>query len=236
MPKKIKVVDVVNNEVQNEEPEPSVIENNEINNTEVNESVNDPVIEKQEEKINDVEEVPKPKAKVKSRAKPKPKPIEIAPCVARSALARVEEPVKLEEPVKIEEPKEEIVEETKPNKVKKVVELVKCEKCNKMMTQKSLRYSHEKMCKGQVVDINELPVKRRAKKEPTITNNTEITNKKETPKIYTSPRDEYDIPDDVKKEICRVIARNQLRMKAREDNLNKLKITDSIKKYYINNI
>ena len=44
--------------------------------------------------------------------------------------------------------------------------MVECEKCNKQMTKNTLRYHHDKNCKGKPVDKN-LPVKRRIKKEET---------------------------------------------------------------------
>ena len=44
--------------------------------------------------------------------------------------------------------------------------MVECEKCNKTMTKNTLRYHHDKNCKGKPVDKN-LPVKRRMKKEAT---------------------------------------------------------------------
>jgi hypothetical protein len=148
MPKKIKVVDVVsnevNNEVNNEVQEPSVNEevNEEVN--EITSPVGEVIIE--EPPINDIEEIPKPKSKPKAKPRVKKQPIEI------------------KEEVK-EEPKEEPKPEVKPEKVKTVVELVPCPKCNKMLSQKSLRYSHEKNCPGEVVKTEELPVKRRVKKE-----------------------------------------------------------------------
>ena len=43
--------------------------------------------------------------------------------------------------------------------------MVQCEKCNKKMTKNTLRYHHDKNCKGMVVDTKSLPVKRRIKKK-----------------------------------------------------------------------
>ena len=86
------------------------------------------------------------------------------------------------------------------------------------MTLKSLRYTHEKRCKGKIIDINETPVKRRTRRapfeersvldvtdvgKPTSSKHIDNTDKKDILKTYTSPKDEYDIPDDDKKEICR---------------------------------
>ena len=58
------------------------------------------------------------------------------------------------------------------------------------MTQKSLRYTHEKSCKNEVTDMNEIPVKRRTKRESTTYNNIDNTDKKDIFKTYTSPKDE----------------------------------------------
>ena len=48
-------------------------------------------------------------------------------------------------------------------KVKKIrtQELVKCEKCDKEMTQRTLRYCHDKVCPGKVIVREEIPVKKR---------------------------------------------------------------------------
>jgi hypothetical protein len=150
MPKKIKVVDVVSEEVKNEEPEPSV-------NEEVNEPTNKNTPECpgiiNEEPLPDIEDTPKPKAKPKAKPRTKKAPMEII-------LETKEEPTKSDET--------QIKEELKTDKVKKVIEQVKCPKCDKMMSSKSLRYTHEQNCKGQVVKTEELPVKRRTKKEPPI--------------------------------------------------------------------
>ena len=197
--------------------EPSVNEevNEEVN--EITSPVGEVIIE--EPPINDIEEIPKPKVKAKSKPRVKKQPIKIEEEVKEEIK---EEPIKIPEPMKIEEPKEEPKQEQQSKKVKKVVELVKCDKCNKMMSQKSLRYTHEQNCKGQEVDINELPVKRRVKQAPTktINNIDNISNNNNN----NNKDNFYDIPEEVKTEICKVIARNQLRMKKKEDNLNKLKM------------
>ena len=107
--------------------------------------------------------------------------------------------------------------------MKKVVELIPCPKCNKMMSQKSLRYTHEKNCKGEVVDTQDLPVKRRVKKEVNKEVNNEVNTQEKQIKSNNTNNDEYEIPQNIKEEICRVIARQQLKFKMKEDNLNKLK-------------
>ena len=201
MPKKIKVVDVVsnevNNEVVNEVQEPSVNEevNEEVN--EITSPVGEVIIE--EPPINDIEEIPKPKVKAKSKPRPKKQPIEIK--------EEVKEEVK-------EDPKPEV----KPEKAKQVVELVPCPKCNKMLSQKSLRYSHEKNCPGEVVKTEELPVKRRIKKEE---QEQPINKKKDIPIISNS--NNTDIPDSIKQELVKTITRQQIRLKQKEDNFNKFK-------------
>jgi len=208
MPKKIKVVDVVSEEVKNEEPEPSV-------NEEVNEPTDD--IAPQfggainEEPLPDIEDTPKPKTKPKAKPRTKKATVEVMP-----------------------EIKEEPKEEPKTDKVKKVIEQVKCPKCDKMMSSKSLRYTHEQNCKGEVVKTEELPVKRRTKKEPATppielikTDKLENDKKEIYKKIVNtniSNKHETEIPEELKQEVMKTIQRTQLRMKIKEDNLNKLKM------------
>jgi hypothetical protein len=199
MVKKIKVVDVVNIEISNTDAELSSNDEVIIDTTEVQqENVNNT------ENINDIEDLPDPNPKAKPKPKPrirvKKQPVEIMP--------EVKEEQK-------EEPKEETKEEPKPEKVKKVVELVACPKCNKMMNQKSLRYTHEKNCKGEVIKTEELPVKRRATTPKPV-------KKEEEPTIKLTS-DAPEIPDSIKEEICRMIAKQQLKIKNKEANLLKLK-------------
>ena len=78
MPKKIKVVDVVSEEVKNEEPEPSV--NEEVNDIEpVNDSFPQNDEKLNEEPLPDIEDIPKPKAKPKAKPRTKKTPIEVMP-------------------------------------------------------------------------------------------------------------------------------------------------------------
>ena len=185
--------------MKNEDPPPSI--NEEVINEEVvNEQIvnNEPIVIEQ---VNDIEEIPKPKVKAKSKPRVKKQPIEI------------------KEEVK-EEVKEEIKPEVKPEKIKKVVELIPCPKCNKMLSQKSLRYSHEKNCPGEVVKTEELPVKRRIKKEQ----EQPIIKKKEIPTILNNNNNNIiDIPDNIKQELVKTITRQQIRLKQKEENFNKLK-------------
>jgi len=102
--------------------------------------------------------------KVKPKRKAQPKKIKVK---------EIEE-VKLEEtPINIpEEPKESIEEPTKQKKVK-TLEQVKCDTCEKDMTKRTLRYHHK--CPGEVIKREEIPVKKRVKKE----------TKQDTPKEET---------------------------------------------------
>ena len=58
---------------------------------------------------------------------------------------------------------EEKVEKRKPRKVK-TVELIECNNCEKLITDRTLRYTHPKTCPGKKIDRNEIPVKRRITK------------------------------------------------------------------------
>jgi len=227
MVKKIKVVDVVSleSEARNEEQEPSVNEVHEVN--EVNEA--DKVTNESAINLNELPDIPKPKAKAKPRAKPKTKKeqIEVQP--------EIQEEPKVEEP-KVEAKVEE-KQEPKNGKVKKVIEQVKCPKCDKLMSSKSLRYTHEQNCKGAVVKTEDLPVKRRLKKEqPTshvepIQINKEQNKNNDKKEIYNkivsknmNTVNEIVIPEHLKQEVLNTIQRTQLRMKIKEDNLNKLRM------------
>jgi len=223
MPKKIKVVDVVSENLKNEEPEPSV--NEEVN--DIEQTSNDIALASaqaiNEEPLPDIEDTPKPKAKPKAKPRTKKAPMEVI-------LETKEEPTKSDET----QIPPQIKEEPKTDKVKKVIEQVKCPKCDKMMSSKSLRYTHEQNCKGQVVKTEELPVKRRAKKE-TATPPIELTqpgkldnDKKEIYKKIVnnniSNKNETEIPEELKQEVLKTIQRTQLRMKMKEDNINRLKM------------
>ena len=216
MPKKIKVVDVVSEEVKNEEPEPSV-------NEEVNDITTVDAVAINEEPLPDIEDTPKPKAKPKAKPRTKKAPMEVI-------LETKEEPTKSGET----QIPPQIKEEPKTDKVKKVIEQVKCPKCDKMMSQKSLRYTHEQNCKGQVVKTEELPVKRRTKKEPAtppIELNQPVKQENDKKEIYKkivnnniSNKNETEIPEELKQEVLKTIQRTQLRMKMKEDNINRLKM------------
>jgi len=225
--KKIKVVDVVSQEARNEEQEPSVNEVHEVD--EVNE-VNEPDKVTNESPLNELPDIPKPKAKAKPRAKTKTKKeqIEVQP--------EIQEEPKVEEP-KVEEAKVEEKQEPKNGKVKKVIEQVKCPKCDKLMSSKSLRYTHEQNCKGAVVKTEDLPVKRRLKKEPPTSHvepiqiNKEQNKNNDKKEIYNkivsknmNTVNEIVIPEHLKQEVLNTIQRTQLRMKMKEDNLNKLRM------------
>jgi hypothetical protein len=144
----------------------------------------------------DIEDTPKPKAKPKAKPRTKKAPMEVI-------LETEEEPTKSGETQILPQ----IKEEPKTDKVKKVIELVKCPKCDKMMSSKSLRYTHEQNCKGEVVKTEELPVKRRTKKEPAkppIELNQPVKQENDKKEIYKkivnnniSNKNETEIPDDI---------------------------------------
>jgi len=100
------------------------------------------------------------------------------------------------------------------------------------MSQKSLRYTHEQNCKGEVVKTEDVPVKRRstnkveAKPEVVV---KPVTNKKEiydniVAKNVNLQKSEVQIPEELKLEVLKSIQRQQARMKMKEDNLNRLKM------------
>ena len=95
----------------------------------------------------DVKEV-----KVKAKRKAQPKKIEVKD---------------------IPEVKEETKETTEePKKKVKTLEQVQCGTCEKDMTKRTLRYHHK--CPGEVVNREEIPVKKRVKKEEPIEPKEEI--------------------------------------------------------------
>ena len=226
MPKKIKVVDVVSEEVKNEEPEPSV--NEEVNDIEpINDSFPQNDEKLNEEPLPDIEDTPKPKAKPKAKPRTKKTPIEVMPEIKEEeTLPKNIDESQITPQVKEEEPKND--------KVKKVIEQVKCPKCDKMMSSKSLRYTHEQNCKGAVVKTEELPVKRRTKKEPAtppIELNQTVKLDNDKKEIYKkivntniSNNLENEIPEELKQEVLKTIQRQHLRMKMKEDNINRLKM------------
>jgi cytochrome c-type biogenesis protein CcmH/NrfF len=221
MGKKIKVVDITPEETttQSEQVDDVPLTVDDVPPTvdDVPPTVDEPVVDVL------VETAPAPK--------PRAKPKKLKKDVLETAPAVQEEPVQ-----QVKEEVEEIKEEPKSGKVKKVVEQVKCPKCDKMMSQKSLRYTHEQNCKGTVVKTEELPVKRRIKKEAntTTTATTETsrpthTNKKELYNSIVSKNvsvnsSEIDIPDNLRHEILKTIQRQQIRKKMKEDNLNRLRM------------
>jgi hypothetical protein len=226
MPKKIKVVDVVSEEVKNEEPEPSA--NEEVNDIEpINDSFPQNDEKLNEEPLPDIEDTPKPKTKPKAKPRTKKTPIEVMP--------EIKEEETLPKNIDESQITQQVKEEPKNDKVKKVIEQVKCPKCDKMMSSKSLRYTHEQNCKGAVVKTEELPVKRRTKKEPATppvelmqTDKLKNNDKKEIYKKIVntniSNKHETEIPEELKQEVLKTIQRQHLRMKMKEDNINRLKM------------
>ena len=79
-----------------------------------------------------------------------------------------------------------------------------------------------------MVNTEEIPVKRRTKKEETTapqatTNKKEVYNEivKKNSNIDSS---EVEIPEQIKLEVLKSIQRQQIRLKMKEDNLNRLKM------------
>ena len=142
MPKKINVVSL--SDIKPTEEDVSIGDSND-ERTQITEAI------KEEEALNPPEEV-QPMEEVK--AKPKRKP------PAKKAKV-IEEVPQVVEPVI--EPVVEVKKETTPKKVK-TLELVKCEKCNKEMTKRTLRYDHDKTCKGAPIKREDVPVQKRVKK------------------------------------------------------------------------
>jgi len=88
----------------------------------------------------------------------------------------VEEPIKTTEPIEpviepvIEtvdtQPLETIVEEpVKEDKIVRTNELIKCPKCDKLVTRKTLKYSHKKTCSGEEAAVQK-PIKTKAQPKP----------------------------------------------------------------------
>ena len=72
------------------------------------------------------------------------------------------------------------------------------------MNEKSLRYTHEANCKGEITLSKEIPVKRRIKKNVKVDNN------------------EIVVSDDVSEAIFKTMSRIQAKLKMKEDNFKKL--------------
>ena len=219
MGKKIKVVDIAKEETDIKE-EPTQV-TDEVITEQVSE---EPVVDVQPAVQSDIVEKPKAKATGRSKKKevtPPEIPTEIVP-----AVSEVLEP---------SQPVEETKEEVKTEKIKKVVEQVKCKKCNKSMTPKTLRYSHEQNCSGEVVNTEDLPVKRRTTKkvEPaSATTTTTLQDKTNQKEIYNKivaknvniDSSEIDIPEELKQEVFKSFKRQQERIKMKEENLNRLRM------------
>ena len=107
---------------------------------------------KEEEELSPPEDVTQMEVeKPKPKRKPAPKKAKV-----------VEEVAPVIETV-VEEVKPEPVAEQPPKKIK-TLELVKCEKCGKEMTKRTLRYDHDKTCKGAPIKREDIPVQKRVKK------------------------------------------------------------------------
>ena len=109
------------------------------------------------------------------------------------------------------EPVVEVKEQTSPKKVK-TLELVKCQKCNKEMTKRTLRYDHDKTCKGAPIKREDVPVQKRVKK---------VVEEKQPPPQVIIP--EHIIEQEIKKRIQSTVQdRVQQRMKLKEERIKKL--------------
>ena len=139
-------------------------------------------LSKREINNEDIEEVIKPKPK---RASKKNDVVEDVNPVIEEPIQTVEEVIKpkpkrtskksniVVEDINIKpiepEPVKEIDDIEEIPKNIKTLEQVECEKCNKKMTKNTLRYHHEKNCKGEPIDTKAIPVKRRIiKPEPKV--------------------------------------------------------------------
>ena len=117
---------------------------------------------------------------------PTPEPIEEAP--------KEEEPDVLNEVVKTEEPKEEVKKEVKEEKPKRQTQKdrIQCPKCFKEMSVKSYRYTHEKICQGQLSDK---PVKPHTNPRPKAKQQAKPkVVPKPPPEIYYSESDDDEEP------------------------------------------
>ena len=100
----------------------------------------------------------KPLVEEETKPKPKRKPPVKKPKV-------VEEASVVEAPEPVVETVVEPVKEEQPQKKVKTLELVKCGKCGKEMTQRTLRYDHDKTCKGAPIKREDITIKKRIKKD-----------------------------------------------------------------------
>ena len=101
--------------------------------------------------------------KVKAKRKAQPKKIEVKDIPEETT------PVESKE-IKVEEPKKKV----------KTLEQVQCDTCEKEMTKRTLRYHHK--CPGEVVKREEVPVKKRVRKE-TVKQDKDVEIKPEKQKL-----------------------------------------------------
>ena len=125
--------------------------------------------------------------------------------------------------VKDESTKESSIEE--PHKKVKTLELVKCPKCDKEMTKRTLRYDHDKSCKGAPVKREDIPVQKRVKKvfgkQPSITVSEEITE--QPPKRVLGQEVMLLVEQEVKKRIQNSVQdRMHQRLKIKDEKMKKL--------------
>ena len=156
-----------------------------------------------EEELSPPEDVkPMEVEKPKPKRKPAPKKAKV-----------VEEEAPVIETV-VEEVKAEPVVEQPPKKIK-TLELVKCEKCGKEMTKRTLRYDHDKTCKGAPIKREDIPVQKRVKK---------LASPKQTPAAVATIPAPSSIPEHViEREVNKRIQDRLLqKVRVKEEKIKKL--------------
>ena len=217
MPRKINVVSLSDIKPTESEDDVSVVNNDEV--TQIKETAR-PVSSyanmaeaiKEEETLNKTIEAPKPKPKRKPPVK-KPKVVEETVAVVEPIPEPTPEPVVEQLPKGVLEPSSKVEQPSDPQKKVKTLELVECPSCHKQMTKRTLRYDHHKICPGEKVDREQIPVQRRIKKE--------VVETKQPPAPMRIPEDI--IEQEVKKRIQSSIQdRMQQRLKLKEERIKKL--------------
>jgi len=196
MPRKINVVSLSDVKPVEEN------ESNVVNNTDEIAQIKEAI--KEEEALNPVEEVkPVEETKPKPKRKPTPKKTKV---VVEEEVQPVVEPIP-----------EPVVEAVVEPKKTKTIELVECPKCHKEMSKRTLRYDHDKTCKGAPVKREDIPVKKRIKKT---SSPKQISAQKESSEVIIP---EHIIEQEVKKRIQSTVQdRLQQRQKLKEERIKKL--------------
>ena len=189
--------DKIKNQVENDEPKPKRKSTKKI-------------IADQAGSVETVEEDIKPKPKRKPKAKEPAEPVEVFEDIEdikpkakpkRKPSKIIVEDLK-PEPTPVEVKPEPTPVEEVPKKNIKTLEHVECPKCEKPLTQKTLRYHHDKTCPGEKVNKSELPVKKRIIKEKV----PDVIEPK--PEKSTTYRDKLNEQIKIKKESMKKLASN----------------------------